>query len=121
MQRDPRAFLWDVIHAGERLISFTSGLDFAGYMADDLKRAGVERQFTIIGEALSQLSKFDPAMAARVPDLAQIVSFRNLLIHGYAVIDHDRVWRIKESLLAALLRDARTLLTEMDPGETTPP
>lgn len=45
---------------------------------------GRRTKFEIIGEALNQLSKLDPALAARIPDLAEIAAFRNLLIHGYA-------------------------------------
>ena len=51
------------------------------------------------GEALNQLSKADPALAASIPDLPRIIAFRNVLIHGYAVVEHPRVWRIiQESL-----------------------
>jgi uncharacterized protein with HEPN domain len=61
--------------------------------------SAVERKFQIIGEALNLLSKADAALAASIPDLAQIVAFRNVLIHGYAVVEHPRVWRIiRESL-----------------------
>jgi hypothetical protein len=42
-------------------------------------------------EALNQLSKVAPAIAQRVFDLRQIIGFRNILIHGYAAIDHGRV------------------------------
>jgi hypothetical protein len=38
--------------------------------------------FEIIAEALSQIAKLDPPLAQRIPDLRQIVAFRNLLIHG---------------------------------------
>ena len=39
-----------------------------------------EDQFEIIGEALSQMSKLDPALAKRVSDYQKIISFRNILI-----------------------------------------
>ena len=51
-----------------------------------MAQAAVERKFEIIGEALNQLAKLDGAMAARIPDLPQVVAFRNQLIHGYANI-----------------------------------
>jgi uncharacterized protein with HEPN domain len=65
----------------------------------------VERQFEIIGEALNQLSRVAPEMADRIPELPRIVAFRNLLIHGYAAVDHGLVWRTIEEKLPGL-RDA---------------
>jgi uncharacterized protein with HEPN domain len=44
-------------------------------------RAAVERQFEIIGEAVSQLTSSAPSVARRIPDIAEIVAFRDLLIH----------------------------------------
>jgi uncharacterized protein with HEPN domain len=41
----------------------------------------------------------DATLAARVPDIREIIAFRNVLIHGYAVVEHDRVWRIAEESL----------------------
>jgi uncharacterized protein with HEPN domain len=54
-------------------------------------RVGVERQFEIVGEALSQLAKLDPALAKRIADYQKIISFRNILIHGYADVDDELV------------------------------
>jgi uncharacterized protein with HEPN domain len=59
-------------------------MDSAAYAANEMAQAAVERKFEIIGEALNQLAKLDDAFAARIPDLPQIVGFRNQLIHGYA-------------------------------------
>jgi len=85
MQRDPRAWLWDVREAALAIDSFVAGLDAEAYARTALVHSAVERKFEIIGEALNQLSKADPGLAARVPHLPQIVAFRNQLIHGYAV------------------------------------
>ncbi len=87
MQRDPRAFLWDVRESALAIESFTKGMDAAAYEANPMAQAAVERKFEIIGEALNQLSKLDAAMAARIPDLAHIVAFRNQPIHGYATVN----------------------------------
>ena len=57
------------------------------YKASYLVRSAVEGQFEIIGEALNQLSKAAPDLAAKVPDHKQIIAFRNILIHGYASLD----------------------------------
>ncbi|EQD86550.1 DUF86 domain-containing protein [Saccharopolyspora erythraea] len=73
-------------------------------------RSAVERQFEIIGEALNQLSKVDSELAAQVPDLARIVAFRNILIHGYATVDDALVWQVLTERLPRLADVLRQLL-----------
>jgi uncharacterized protein with HEPN domain len=75
MSADAKKYLWDVREAAGRIIRFVNGRSFDDYLNDEMLRAAVERQFEIIGEALSQLSKRDPDMANRIPDLARIVAF----------------------------------------------
>src|SRR5215471_17225338 len=113
MDRDPRAYLWDVQQAADAIKQFIAGLDAAGYVQNALVRAAVERQFEIIGEALNQLSKVAPDIARRVSDLRPIIGFRNILIHGYAAIDHARVWHIAQTSLPGLRREVSTLLAEL--------
>jgi len=65
-------------------------------------RSAVERQFSIIGEALSRLDKDSPDVAAAIPDHGRIIAFRNILIHGYAAVDDRIVWGVIENHLASL-------------------
>lgn len=102
MQRDPRAFVWDARHAIAHLESFIAGKTRDDYEGDVLLRSAVERQLEIIGEALNQLSKMDPAAAERIGDLPRIVAFRNILIHGYAVVDDRIVWQVVTTRLRSL-------------------
>ena len=113
MQRDPRALLWDVREAALAIQSFTTGMDAATYAANPMAQAAVERKFEIIGEALNQLSKLDTAVTARIPDLAQIVAFRNQLIHGYATVNVSTVWNISQTALPALRDAVQGLLDEL--------
>lgn len=73
----------------------------------------MERKFEIIGEALAQLSKLDRALAQRIPDLPQIVAFRNQLIHGYATVNTATVWNVVQTSLPGLAAQARALLAEL--------
>lgn len=113
MQRDPRAFLWDVREAALAIQSFTEGMDASAYVSNQLVQAAVERKFEVIGEALNQLAKLDPSLAARISDLPQIVAFRNQLIHGYATINATTVWNISRSALPGLLEAVQGLLDEL--------
>ncbi|WP_310567900.1 DUF86 domain-containing protein [Hydrogenophaga sp.] len=113
MQRDPRAFLWDVREAAQAIQSFTTGLDSKAYVGNEMVQAAVERKFEVIGEALNQLAKLDATMAARIPDVPQIVAFRNQLIHGYATVNPDTVWNIAQNALPGLLAAVQCLLDEL--------
>ncbi|KZS68106.1 DUF86 domain-containing protein [Mycobacterium ostraviense] len=116
MQPDPRKYLWDALRAAGFLHQFVAGKTFAEYQDDVLLRSAVERQFEIVGEALSQLAKSHADMAAQVPELPRIVAFRNILIHGYANADDALVWQVLTDKLPQLEVAVRTLLAE-SPGD----
>ena len=82
MQPDPAALLWDARRAAQLILDFVAGRSWQDYRADAMLRSAVERQFELIGESLSQLSRVDPVTATGVEDLPRIVAFRNVLVVG---------------------------------------
>lgn len=76
----------------------------------------MERQFEVVGEALSRLAKSDPAVADRISRVSRIISFRNVLIHGYDLVDHEVVWDVVDTHLPVLREQVEGLLAE---GEET--
>jgi len=112
MQRDPRAYLWDAREAAAAILEFVAGKTFEDYSSDRLLRSAVERQFEIIGEALNQLCKIEPQWADRIPDVPQIIAFRNVLIHGYASVNDLTVWRTIDESLPRLYEIVTSLLDE---------
>lgn len=87
----------------------TSGKTFEQLVGDIVLRSAVERQFEIVGEALARLARVDESTAKLIPNLPRIIAFRNILVHGYAEIDHARVWLVIEKHLPRL----RDTLTEL--------
>ena len=79
---DPRALLWDMDQAASAIGDFVKDVDEASHAASALVHSAVERKFEIISEALSQLAHSHPVLAARIPQFAQGIAFRNQLIHG---------------------------------------
>ncbi|ABD11562.1 hypothetical protein CcI156_16095 [Frankia sp. CcI156] len=112
MPPDPRKYLWDAANAAELVRDFAHGQTFADYQANAMLRAAVEREFEIIGEALNQLSKVAPDLAAAIPELPRIVAFRNILIHGYATVDDALVWQVLQEKLPELEQVVRRMLAE---------
>lgn len=110
MQPDRRKYLYDIQQACQRVRRFTQDRTLDDYHKDELLRSAVERQFEIIGEALSQLHKVDQAMTGRIHEFRRIVAFRNILIHGYASIHNETVWGVVQNDLPVLTRQVDGLL-----------
>ena len=115
MPADARTYLWHVQEAAEAIERFVSGLSLQAYVDSDLIHSAVERKFGVIGEALAQLARLDPVLAESIAELRDIVAFRNLLIHGYAVVEHERVFAIVAVSLPALRAQVSALLGELGP------
>lgn len=107
-----RKYLYDIRQACERLHEFTAGKTFADYTSQAMLQSAVERQFEIVGEALTQLFRRDASLAARISDHRRIIAFRNRLIHGYADIDHAVVWGVLETSLPLLRLEVEVLLSD---------
>ena len=108
----PRApkLLEDIRNAADFVKTATLSVVLTQFKQDRLLRQAVERNFEIIGEALRRLEKDDPDTATRIADYRRIIAFRNVLIHGYDVIDPAIVWSAITDDLAPLLRDVQALL-----------
>ncbi len=99
MPRDPRAFLWDVRSPADKIATFVRDKTLDEFTRDELLHSAVERQLEIIGEALNELAKVAPDMAGGIADLPKIVGLRNVLIHGYAIVKRELIWRaVQENL-----------------------
>ena len=119
MQRDAKAYLWDIANAAASIRAFTSGKNVEVYLQDELLRAAVERKFGIIGEALSQLLHHFPAYRHRITLPGEIISFRNQIVHGYATVRDDIVWEIVQVYLPQLHGEVVKLLEEPEPQESS--
>ena len=83
MPPETAKLIYDMKVASERIGRFVAGKAFDDFLHDELLRSGVERQFEIIGEAMSRLIKRDRRVAEKISEYRQIAGFRNALIHGY--------------------------------------
>jgi uncharacterized protein with HEPN domain len=98
--RDSAAFIREAVQ----------GKTLDDYGRDRLLRQAIERNFEIIGEAVNRLAQHDSATAGCISKHRQIVDFRNILIHGYDLIDHRLVWSTIDEEVPILLAEVETLL-----------
>jgi uncharacterized protein with HEPN domain len=114
MQPEARERLRHVLDAGATIRDAVTGKSFEQYQRDKLLKLAVERAFTIIGEALREAVRVQPDLAARITGHRRIIDFRNVLVHDYATVYDEGVWRIIEHHLPILLDETRTLLASPD-------
>jgi len=104
MRAEIRKFLYDVKTACETLDDFITERSLSDYENDGLLRSAVERQLTIVGEALAQSLKIEPLLEESISEIREIIRFRNILVHGYAVIENETVWGILQNDLHPLYK-----------------
>jgi uncharacterized protein with HEPN domain len=110
-QRSPQ-LLESVRDAAGFILEVTQSVDLERYRIDRLLRHAVERNFEIIGEAIKRLATTDPETASRITHHAQIIAFRNVLIHGYDLVDHALVLATAQQQVPRLLAEVEGLLAE---------
>lgn len=104
MTEKGKKYLSDILQAISLIEEFVSDIqNFDNYVKDKKTRSAVERQLSIIGEAVSKYSKDNPDDALQ--NTAQIIAFRNWLIHAYDSINNTTVWAIIQRHLPALKKE----------------
>lgn len=95
MQRD-RLLLAEIIDSIERIVELTTGRTSADLEVDRDRRDAVLWNFTVLGEAVAQLSDETKSSHPEV-DWRAPVRLRNRIVHGY--------WSVDVEVLTATARD----------------
>jgi uncharacterized protein with HEPN domain len=106
MNDETRKNLIDILQAAEEIQDFVRGMDFEAYQNTPVAKRAVERDFEIIGEALNRIRSTDSELLEEISEHHRIIGFRNILIHGYDVVDEAIVWQ-------AVMKHLPTLITEV--------
>lgn len=113
MQRSAAAYLADVVDACDAIETVLRDIDLAAYLSNRQVRSSVEREFMIVGEAVSSLGRLAPQLAAGVSHARLIVGFRNQLAHDYASIDDETVLAIAQHDVPVLRKECAALLESL--------
>ena len=109
MDNEIKKYLFDIHESIESIEKYLGeNRDFNVYMTDKMLRRAVEREFEIIGEALSRIEKLDATI--KISSKRQIISMRNRVIHGYDKIDNEIIWGTIIRHLPTLKLEAVSLL-----------
>ena len=104
----------DIRGAAAFILEHTSPCTLEEYRRNRLLSAAVERHFIIIGEAINRLAKVDQLVASKLEGYPQIIGFRNIVVHGYDVLEDAIVWGVVQNEVPQLLIEVQDLLAKMD-------
>ena len=110
MQHDPLVFVEDAIEACKLIVQFTDGMAEHTFYTDLKTKAAVERKLEIIGEALNRIKKTDINILSNINDWKEIIGFRNVIAHGYDVVDDEIIWDSIKNNIPILLKQLNNIL-----------
>ncbi|MCF7873862.1 MAG: DUF86 domain-containing protein [Candidatus Omnitrophica bacterium] len=112
MQDKVKKYLFDIKQAIEEIESFIENKSFQDFTNGTLLQSAVERKLEIIGEALSRIKKIDEDILDNIADARRIIGFRNIIIHGYDVLDSKIIWDALQDNLPQLKKEIENLMED---------
>ncbi len=101
-QREWRFYIDDMIGFAEKVMTYSGGLDQAGFVASGLSFDATLRNLELIGEAATHIPDAVRVANPQIP-WRLVIATRNRLIHGYLGIDSDTLWSIIRGDIPTLL------------------
>lgn len=114
-RREAQLYLRDILQACDDLCSHLHGVTEEQFLCNRLVRAAVEREFSIIGEAIVQVLKARPDLAGRISDAESISHFRNILVHAYDIVQPRRIYGTGIRSIPILRAEVALILSEPRP------
>lgn len=95
MPHDPAKLLEDIRISIREIDTFCADRGFPDYENDAMLQRAIEREMEIIGEALNRLIRINEEKVETViPEYRSIIGLRNIIAHGYDVVDPMIVWDV---------------------------
>ena len=112
MDRLLNSRLYDIHTAIEEIYSFFEQVPkrFDEYQKNLMLRRAIERNIGTIGEATSQIFKEHPEI--KISNARAIIATRNRVIHDYAAVTDDVMWKIVIKDLPELNEEITRLMSE---------
>ena len=112
MDRKLKKYLEDIRLAIEDIELFLNQRPrmYSVFLEDTIFRRAIERELSIIGEALNQALKIDNEIP--ITDARKIVGTRNYIIHAYDSLRPEMLWKIVMKDIPILKREVIELLSQ---------
>lgn len=109
--RDVDLLLGDILDAVHSIQTFTEGLSYEEFRADDLVSSAVVQKFEVIGEAAKNIPKKFREEHSNIP-WEEMAGMRDRLIHGYFEVDLELVWKTVQNEIPELQKGIKSLVNK---------
>lgn len=107
-KREDTAIIQDMKEAIERIMSYTSRMEYDGFQQDYKTQDAVIRNIEILGEAAKLLSDETKEKHPDIP-WKDIAGTRDKLIHDYFGVNIDIVWDIAKNEIPTLFSQLKNI------------
>ena len=115
-RRDPMVAVQQMRDHGREAIELAEGRSRADLDLDRMLELALTRLMEVLGEAARRVPE---EFRQRYPDVPwqDTTDLRNVLIHGYDMVDFDQLWRIIQEHLPPLLEQLQAIIDENIPAK----
>ena len=108
-----RGRLEDILKYGQNVNIIVSGISYEEFTKDIRIYYSVMKNVEVIGEAANMLTRHFRETHVELP-WRQIVSMRNVLVHGYAQVSDADLWQTATNDIQPLCEQVQIYLSETD-------
>lgn len=112
MLREEHKFLDDMLDRARFTREYMSDKSLEDLLNKRPIRSAVERELTVLGEALYQLNSKFPKTAQKIESWNKIIHFRHVLVHGYDSLNMHVIWDVIQDNLDPLITQLEAMLKE---------
>jgi len=111
MNLEIQKWLYDILLSIQSINEFVGDVRvFEVYESDKKLRRAVEREITIIGEAVNRIKNTDSTF--EISNARRIIDTRNRVAHAYDAVDDAMIWNIVINHLPNLKSEVEKLLSD---------
>lgn len=108
-------YLWDILDTAREVRELIRDVTLEMLLSDTRTRRALERTLEIIGEAAGHISEPMRATHPEIPWIA-IIGQRNIIAHGYAVIDYGRLFATATNDIPTLILNLERIVEKLSKG-----
>ena len=113
-----RGRLEDILKYGQNVEKIIEGITFEEFVSDLRTYYSTMKNIEVIGEAANMLTRHFREVYSELP-WRQIISMRNVLVHGYAQVSDEDLWQTATKDILPLCERIQQYLVEIDWDEWT--